>query len=46
LDRSSIIAVAAQHRLPAVYPYRFFVANGGLISYGVDLPDQYKQAAS
>jgi putative ABC transport system substrate-binding protein len=46
VDRSSIIAVAAQHRLPAVYPYRFFVANGGLISYGVDLPDQYKQAAS
>jgi putative ABC transport system substrate-binding protein len=46
LHRSSIIAMAAQHRLPAVYPYRFFVANGGLISYGVDLPDQYRQAAS
>jgi putative ABC transport system substrate-binding protein len=45
LDRNSIIAGAAQRRLPAVYPYRFFVASGGLISYGVDLPDQYKQAA-
>jgi putative ABC transport system substrate-binding protein len=30
--------MAAQHRLPAVYPYRFLVTNGGLISYGVDLP--------
>jgi putative ABC transport system substrate-binding protein len=38
--------MAAQHRLPAVYPYRFFVTNGGLVSYGVDLPDQYRQAAS
>jgi putative ABC transport system substrate-binding protein len=38
--------MAAQHRLPAVYPYRFFVTNDGLISYGIDLPDQYRQAAS
>jgi ABC-type uncharacterized transport system substrate-binding protein len=46
LHRSSIISMAAQHRLPAVYPYRFFVTNGGLISYGVDLPNLYSQAAS
>jgi putative ABC transport system substrate-binding protein len=46
LNRSSVIAMATQHRLPAVYPYSFFVAMGGLISYGVDLPEQYKQAAS
>ncbi|MDB5639423.1 MAG: transporter substrate binding protein [Bradyrhizobium sp.] len=46
LHRNAIIAMAAQHRLPAVYPYRFFVTNGGLISYGVDLPDQNRQAAS
>jgi ABC-type uncharacterized transport system substrate-binding protein len=46
LHRNSIIAMAAQQRLPAVYPYRFFVTSGGLISYGVDLPDLYGQAAS
>jgi putative ABC transport system substrate-binding protein len=31
--------------LPAVYPYRYFVASGGLISYGPDLIDQYRRAA-
>jgi putative ABC transport system substrate-binding protein len=45
-QRETIIAMAARHRLPAVYPYRYFVTNGGLMSYGVDLPDLYKQAAS
>ena len=40
-----IIALAAQHRLPAVYPLRFFVAGGGLISYGTDYIDQYRRAA-
>jgi putative ABC transport system substrate-binding protein len=44
--REAIIATAARHRLPAVYPYRFFTANGGLISYGVDVSDLYKRAAS
>src|SRR6516162_3867064 len=34
--RKLIIMLAARHRLPAVYPYRFFVADGGLISYGAD----------
>jgi putative tryptophan/tyrosine transport system substrate-binding protein len=46
LHRGPIIATAARHRLPAVYPYRFFVTNGGLMSYGVDLRVLYKQAAS
>jgi putative tryptophan/tyrosine transport system substrate-binding protein len=46
LHRDLIIALAAQHRLPAVYPYRFFVTSGGFISYGVDAPDLYRQAAS
>ena len=32
--RDLIIALAAQHRLPAVYPYRYFVGSGGLVSYG------------
>ena len=40
-----IIALAARHRLPAVYPHRSFVAAGGLISYGPDLVDQYRRAA-
>jgi ABC-type uncharacterized transport system substrate-binding protein len=40
-----IIALAARHRLPAVYPFRFFAADGGLISYGPDDIDQLRQAA-
>jgi putative ABC transport system substrate-binding protein len=43
--RQAIIASAAQHRLPAVYPFRYFVAAGGLISYGPDLANQYRRAA-
>jgi putative ABC transport system substrate-binding protein len=37
--------MAARYRLPAAYAFRFFVADGGLISYGVDMPEQYRQAA-
>ena len=40
-----IVAVAAQHRLPAVYPYRIYVAGGGLMSYGTDLVAQFRRAA-
>jgi putative ABC transport system substrate-binding protein len=43
--RDLIIALAARLRLPAVYPYRYFVTVGGLISYGPDFVDQYWQAA-
>ena len=46
LERDRIIALAARHRLPAVYPYRFFAGGGGLMSYGIDLADQYRRAAS
>ena len=46
LDRGQIIAVAMKRPLPAVYPYRFYVDEGGLMSYGIDLPTIYKQAAS
>jgi putative tryptophan/tyrosine transport system substrate-binding protein len=45
LHRDLIVTLAARHRLPAVYPFRQFVAIGGLISYGVDRPDQYRRAA-
>jgi putative ABC transport system substrate-binding protein len=43
--REAILASAAQHRLPAVYGNRNFVATGGLVSYGPDLVDQYRRAA-
>jgi putative tryptophan/tyrosine transport system substrate-binding protein len=45
LHRGAIIASAAQHQLPAVYAYRYFVTAGGLISYGPDLVGQYRRAA-
>jgi ABC-type uncharacterized transport system substrate-binding protein len=45
IHRELIIALAARHKLPAVYPNRFFVAAGGLISYGPDFLDQYRRAA-
>jgi putative ABC transport system substrate-binding protein len=45
-NRETILALAAQHKLPAVYPYRHFVKAGGLISYGPDLTAQYRRAAS
>jgi putative ABC transport system substrate-binding protein len=43
--RDLIITLAARHKLPAVYWERFFVSAGGLISYGPDVIDQYRQAA-
>ena len=43
--RGLIIALAARHRLPAVYTTAFFVTDGGLISYGPDLVDHYRRAA-
>ena len=45
LNRNLIIALAARHKLPAVYYERFFIAAGGLISYGSDFIDQYRRAA-
>jgi putative tryptophan/tyrosine transport system substrate-binding protein len=44
--RELIVALAARHRLPAIYPFRFFVANGGLLSYGPDSLDLFRRSAS
>jgi putative tryptophan/tyrosine transport system substrate-binding protein len=46
LHRKLIIELAARHRLPAVYAFRFFTAEGGLMSYGVDQVDLLRRAAS
>ena len=45
VHRNLIITLAARHRLPAVYPFRFSATSGGLISYGPDVADQYRRAA-
>jgi putative ABC transport system substrate-binding protein len=44
--RKLIIRLAAQHRLPAIYPLRIFAIDGGLISYGPNTVDQFRRAAS
>ena len=44
--RDLIITLAARHKLPAIYWERFFVTSGGLMSYGPDLIDNYRRAAS
>jgi putative tryptophan/tyrosine transport system substrate-binding protein len=44
-QRDQIIALAARHRLPAVYPFRGFVTAGGLISFGIDQAEPYRLAA-
>src|SRR5262249_18893188 len=46
VHRDLIIALAARHRLPAVYPFRFFISAGGLISYGPNTADQFRRAAT
>ena len=46
VHRDRIITLAAQYRLPVIYPYRYYVANDGLLSYGVDPSDLYRRAAS
>jgi putative ABC transport system substrate-binding protein len=45
VHRELIIALAARHRLPAIYPYRYFIAGGGLMSYGPNPADQFRHAA-
>ena len=45
IHRELIISLAARHRMPAVYPFRYYATAGGLISYGPDWIDQYRRAA-
>jgi ABC-type uncharacterized transport system substrate-binding protein len=45
VDLDLIIALAARDRLPAVYPYRFFAEQGGLLSYGTDNLAEWRQEA-
>jgi putative ABC transport system substrate-binding protein len=45
IERDQIIALAARHRLPAVYPFRGFVTAGGLMSFGSDQAEPYRLAA-
>ena len=44
--RKTIFASAARHRLPGVYPYRYYTTDGGLMSYGADRVDIWRRAAS
>jgi len=46
LGGAAVWPLAARHRLPAIYPYRFFAASGGLCSYGVDVAEVFRRAAS
>lgn len=45
-NRGLIISLAARHRLPAIYGYRFFAADGGLLSYGHDIDEPFRRAPS
>jgi ABC-type uncharacterized transport system substrate-binding protein len=46
IQRDLLVKLAARHRLPAIFPYRFFVDAGGLMSYGPNLLDGYRRSAS
>jgi putative ABC transport system substrate-binding protein len=45
-NRASIIILAAAHRMPSVYPFRYFAVEGGLLAYGSDPSDQWRGAAT
>jgi putative tryptophan/tyrosine transport system substrate-binding protein len=44
--RELVMGLAARHRLPAIYPFRYFAKEGGLVSYGVDRDDSYRRVAA
>ena len=45
IHREPITMLAVRHRLPAVYPYRYMVTAGGLLSYGLNTVDPFRHAA-
>ena len=45
-NRELIFKLAARYKMPAVYPFRFLAAEGGLMSYGIDTVDMYRRAAT
>jgi putative ABC transport system substrate-binding protein len=45
INHDLIIALAARYSLPAIYPFRYFVSDGGLVSYGTDIPELFRRAA-
>jgi putative ABC transport system substrate-binding protein len=45
MHRKLIISLAAQFRIPTIYPYRYFAEEGGLLSYGVNTSDVFRRAA-
>ena len=46
VHRAELVSLAAQHRIPTVYPWRFFPEQGGLLSYGSEMRDEFKTAAA
>jgi len=46
IHRELICSLADRYRLPTVYPYRFYIIGGGLMSYGIDMADLFRGAAS
>jgi putative ABC transport system substrate-binding protein len=46
VHRKVIVSLTTRYRVPAVYPFRFFTAEGGLTSYGADIPDLFRRSAS
>src|SRR5262249_31630127 len=44
--RDLVIRLASRHKLPAVYPFRYYAEDGGLVSYGPDTLDQFRRAAT
>ena len=46
IERRRIFAIAERHRLPAIYPFRHFAVNGGLMAYGFDPPDLFRRSAA
>jgi putative ABC transport system substrate-binding protein len=46
VHREVIVGLAARSRVPALYPFRYYTTSGGLMSYGVDVTETFRRAAS